>query len=93
MKDGLVSRRAAKKPSRSKKNIKNRLTFCRKYRDWTAEDWGKVFSDEALFRLCGTSGKIIVWRRRVERYHESWVMQTVKHPETILVWGRFSSKG
>uniref|UniRef100_A0A4W4G5F6 BTB domain-containing protein n=1 Tax=Electrophorus electricus TaxID=8005 RepID=A0A4W4G5F6_ELEEL len=55
-----MSRRAAKKPLLSKKNIKDRLTFCRKYRDWTAEDWGKViFSDEAPFRLFGTSGQMI----------------------------------
>ena len=50
MEDGLVSRRAAKKPLLSRKNIRDRLIFCRRYRDWTAEDWGKViFSDESPF--------------------------------------------
>jgi len=29
----------AKKPLRSKKNIKCTLKFCRKYKNWTAEDW------------------------------------------------------
>ena len=48
---GLVSRRAAKKPLLSKKSVKDRLKFCRKYKDWTAEDWCKViFSDEAPFQ-------------------------------------------
>ncbi|KAL7870253.1 hypothetical protein SRHO_G00077500 [Serrasalmus rhombeus] len=94
LEDGLLSRRAAKKPLLSKKNIKRRLTFCRKYWDWTAEDWGKViFSDEAPFRLFGTSGKMIVRRRKGERYHEFCVMPTVKHPETIHVRGCFSSRG
>ena len=78
----------------SKKNIKDRLKFCRKYKDWTAEDWCKViFSDEAPFTLFGTSGKLIVWKKKGECYYESCVVPTVKHPETIYVWGCFSSKG
>uniref|UniRef100_A0A9J8C147 Transposase Tc1-like domain-containing protein n=1 Tax=Cyprinus carpio carpio TaxID=630221 RepID=A0A9J8C147_CYPCA len=92
--NGLVSRKAAKEPLLSKKNVKDRLKFCRKYNDWTAEDWCKViFSNEAPFRLFGTSGKSIVQRRKGERYHESCVVSTVKHPETIHVWGCFSTKG
>uniref|UniRef100_A0A8C7FW17 Transposase Tc1-like domain-containing protein n=1 Tax=Oncorhynchus kisutch TaxID=8019 RepID=A0A8C7FW17_ONCKI len=93
LEDGLVSRRAAKKPLLSRKNIRDRLIFCKRYRDWTSEDWGKViFSDESPFRLFGASGKKLV-RRKGERYHQSCVMPTVKHPETIHVWGLFSAKG
>uniref|UniRef100_A0A9J8CY34 Transposase Tc1-like domain-containing protein n=1 Tax=Cyprinus carpio carpio TaxID=630221 RepID=A0A9J8CY34_CYPCA len=92
--NSLVSRRAAKKPLLSKKNVKDRLKFCRKYKDCTAEDWCKViFNDEAPFRLFGTSGKSIFWRRKYERYHESCDRPAVKHPETIHVWGCFSTKG
>jgi hypothetical protein len=36
--DDLVSRRAAKKPLLSRKNIRDRLILCKRYRDWTAED-------------------------------------------------------
>ena len=94
MDNGLVSRRAAKKPLLSRKNIRDRLIFCKRYRDWTADDWGKViFSDESPFRLFGASGKKLVRRRQGERYHQSCVMPTVKHPETIHVWGCFSAKG
>ncbi|ROL52870.1 DEP domain-containing protein 7 [Anabarilius grahami] len=78
LEDGLVSRRAAKKPLLSKKNIRDRLIFCRKYSEWTAEDWGKViFSDEAPFRLFGASGKRLVWRRKGERYHQSCIPVTL----------------
>lgn len=93
LEDGLVSR-AAKKPLLSRKNIRDRLIFCKRYRDWTAEDWGKViFSDESPFRLFGVSGKKLVRRKQGERYHQSCVMPTVKHPEIIHVWGCFSAKG
>uniref|UniRef100_A0A3B5QJL5 Tc1-like transposase DDE domain-containing protein n=1 Tax=Xiphophorus maculatus TaxID=8083 RepID=A0A3B5QJL5_XIPMA len=94
LEQGLVSRRAAKKPLLSRKNIRDRLIFFKRYREWTAEDWGKViFSDESPFRLFGTSGKQLVRRRQGERYHQSCLMPTVKHPETIHVWGCFSAKG
>uniref|UniRef100_A0A087X3G2 Transposase Tc1-like domain-containing protein n=1 Tax=Poecilia formosa TaxID=48698 RepID=A0A087X3G2_POEFO len=94
LEQGLVSRSAAKKPLLSRKNIRDRLIFCKRCREWTAEDWGKViFSDESPFRLFGTSGKQLVQRRRDERYHQSCLMPTVKHPETIHVWGCFSAKG
>ncbi|KTF75225.1 hypothetical protein cypCar_00031453 [Cyprinus carpio] len=64
------------------------------FKYWTAEDWCKViFSNEAPFRLFGTSGKSIIRRRKGERYHESYVVPTVRHPETIYVWGCFSTKG
>ena len=50
MEDGLVSRRAAMKLIISRKNVRDRLIFCKRYRDWTAENWGKViFSDESPF--------------------------------------------
>lgn len=94
LEDGLVSRRAAKKPFLSGENIRDRLIICKRWMDWTAEDWGKViFSDETPFWLFGASGIKLVWRRKGERYHQSYVMPTVKHPETIHVWGCFSSKG
>ena len=57
MEDGLVSRRAAKKPLFSRKNIRDRLIFCKRYRDWTAEDWGKVIFSDSPFQLFGVSGK------------------------------------
>ena len=58
LEDGLVSRRAAKKPLLSGKNIRDRLIFCKRYRDWTAEDWDKViFSDESPLQLFGESSK------------------------------------
>lgn len=87
-------KKGSKEATSLQKNIRDRLIFCRKYSEWTADDWGKViFSDEAPFRLFGASGKRLVRRRKGERYHQSCVMPIVKHSETIHVWGCFSSKG
>uniref|UniRef100_A0A096MBR9 Transposase Tc1-like domain-containing protein n=1 Tax=Poecilia formosa TaxID=48698 RepID=A0A096MBR9_POEFO len=84
----------SKEATSLQKNIRDRLIFCKRYRERTAEDRGKfIFSDESPFRLFGTSGKQLVRRRRGERYHRSCLMPTVKHPETIHVCGCFSAKG
>ena len=48
----------------------------------------KNFKESSLI-----SEKKLVWRRQGERYRQSCVMPTVKHPETIHVWGCFSAKG
>ena len=52
-----------------------------------------IFSDEAPFRIFGTSGKSQIQRRNGERYHMSCIVPTVKHPDTTHVWGCFSVKG
>ncbi|CAJ0956160.1 unnamed protein product [Ranitomeya imitator] len=49
---GLPSYRAAKKPLLTAAMKTKRLAFCKKYQDWTSEEWKKVmFSDESTFRL------------------------------------------
>uniref|UniRef100_A0AAZ3S0C2 Transposase Tc1-like domain-containing protein n=1 Tax=Oncorhynchus tshawytscha TaxID=74940 RepID=A0AAZ3S0C2_ONCTS len=74
LEDGMVSRRAAKKPLLSRKNIRDRLIFCKRYSDWTAEDWGKViFADESPFRFFWASGPKLVQRRQGDNYHQSCV--------------------
>ena len=84
-----MSRRAAKKPLLSRKSIRDRLIFCKSYRDWTAEDWGKViFSDESPFRLFGASEIKLVRRRQGERLPS--VLRACVMP---TVWGCFSAKG
>ena len=91
LEDGLVSIRAAKKPLLSRKNIRAKLIFCKRYRDWTVEEWGKVlFSDDSAFRLFGASGIKLDRRRQRERYHQYCVMPAVKHPETTTTSHNFA---
>lgn len=71
---GLVSRRAAKKPLLSKKNINtshNRLKFCRKHRE--QKTGAELFSQmNPPFDYL-----VAVRRRKDQRYHESCVVPTV----------------
>ena len=49
---GLYGRRLAKKPLLTKWMKANRLSWAKKYRNWTLEDWRNVlWSDESKFNL------------------------------------------
>lgn len=89
----LPSRRPAKKAKLSKKNIKDRLVFCRKYKNWTKEDWMKVmFSDESTFSQFNSTCRYIR-RPANQRYNMRYVVPTVKQAPTTMVWACFSGSG
>jgi hypothetical protein len=49
---GMPSRSATKKPLLTAGMVKKRLSFCRKFRSSTTQNWERVmFSDESRFRL------------------------------------------
>lgn len=87
----LPTRRAAKKPLLTKVMKKKRVNFCKKYKDWSPEQWKKVmFSDESTFRLVRGGSKVIRRPSYVSRYDPRYTVKTVKHPDSVMVWGAFS---
>jgi transposase len=89
----LPSRRPAKKAKLTKKNIKDRLAFCRKYKGWTKEDWMKVmFSDESTFSQFSTNSRY-VRRPQNQRYNMRYIVPTVKQAPTTMVWASFCGRG
>jgi transposase len=90
---GLVCRKAAKKPLLSKKNLRDRIRFCRLHKHWTVEQWKSVlFSDESTFHQF-TSINRKVWRPPGERYNRRFTVPVVKRPPTTMVWGAISAVG
>ena len=54
-------------------------------------DWRKViFSDESTFRLVQGRYKLVRWPSGVSRYDSRYIIKTVKHHKSIMVWGAFS---
>ena len=90
---GLKSYKAAAKPLLSPKNIADRLQFCKRYKDWTAEDWHHVvFSDESTIRQFSNASKT-VRRPPGERYNPRYTTPAVKHPNSVMIWGSISARG
>ncbi|KAG7175342.1 Transposable element Tcb2 transposase-like 1 [Homarus americanus] len=88
---GLPTRRAAKKPLLTEVMKKKRINFCKKYQHWTSDDWKKVmFSDESIFRLVRGASKIVRRPKNVSRSSLKYTVKTVKHPDSVMVWGTFS---
>uniref|UniRef100_A0AAZ3RHF5 Tc1-like transposase DDE domain-containing protein n=1 Tax=Oncorhynchus tshawytscha TaxID=74940 RepID=A0AAZ3RHF5_ONCTS len=58
-------------------------------RDRGEDFWRMAWCQEGQQRSHFSPGR----RRQGEHYNQSCVMPTVKHPETIYVWGCFSAKG
>lgn len=89
----LPSRRPARKPKLSPKNIRDRLSFAQKYKDWSREQWAKVlFSDETqIVQFSSYKGNIR--RPARQRFNPRYTVSTVKNSNSVMVWGSISALG
>jgi hypothetical protein len=87
----LPSRSATQKQLLTDRMKRKRLAFCRIYKNWIAADWGNVmYLDESTFR-CIWSIKFRVRRTPGFNRLDSWyTVKTVKHPDSVMVWGYFT---
>ena len=54
-------------------------------------DWRKVmFCDKSTSRLVPGGYKLVRRPSRVSRYDSRYIINTVKHPQSVMVWGSFS---
>ena len=55
-------------------------------------DWRKVmFCNEITYRLVLRGYKLVPGTSGVSRYYSRYIIKTVKHPKSVMVWGDFSS--
>lgn len=92
--DGLKGRAPIKKPLLTAKHIKARYNFGLKHQSWTVDDWKRVlFTDETKLNKRGSDGKVWTWRRTGELLKPKHVKTTIKHDDSVMVWGCFNSTG
>ena len=90
---GLASHKPAKKPLLSKKNIRDRMQFCRQHELWTVDQWKRVlFSDEAAFSQFQTTSSM-VRRPPNQRFNKRYTLPVVKFSPKTMVWGAISAAG
>jgi len=90
----MPSRVAAMKPLLSVKMKKKRLQFAKKHKDWSAADWSKVmYSDESTFRCIRATRSKVRRPSGSNRFDSRFTVKTVKHPDSVMVWGCFSAVG
>ena len=80
-------------PLLTKKQIENRINWCKKQRNWSIQDWKRViFSDESSFEIFHSKNRQNdrVWADNIENVPTS---PSVKFPTKVMVWGAISHRG
>lgn len=86
--------KAVSKPLLTKLQIRKRLAFCKRVKNWTTADWEKVlWSDESSFALFQNARQYVRRRRGANPHDPKYTKAAVKHPASVMVWGCFSSAG
>ena len=90
---GLPSLKAAKKPLLTERMKKQRIAFAKKYIQWTPAQWKRVmFSDESNCQVFRVGSPIVRRPHASNRFDPRFTVPTVKHPDSIMVWGAFSGE-
>ena len=91
---GYTSHKPVKKPLLTKPQRARRVAFADKYLTWDEEDWLNVlWSDEATFTVTCNRGGAVYRKKGSDPLDSRYVEHTVKHPDSLMVWGAFSGKG
>ena len=86
---GLVCRRPARGPVLTPRHRQARQQWAQQHLNWTWRRWQHVvFTDESRFCLYHADGRVRVWRRARERFHNACVLERNPHGGPgLMIWG------
>ena len=91
---GLKARIPRKKPYLTLVQHMKRVKWAKEHSKWTVQKWRHViFSDESRISIFGSDGIRYVRRRATEEFLPQCILPTMKHPQSIMVWGCMSGEG
>jgi hypothetical protein len=78
-----------KRPLLKPRHRKDRLDFAESHKEWTLEDWMRVWwSDETKINHLGSDGRCWVWKEVGEQLSDKLVEGTVKFEGgNVMMWG------
>ena len=84
-----------KRPLLTKKHRRERLDFALSHKDWTIDDWKRVFwSDETKINRLGSDGRQWVWKKNGEGLSDRLVKGTKKFGGgSLMMWGCMTWEG
>jgi transposase len=69
------------------------LAFARKYKNWTSKQWRNVmYSVEAKFAIINSRSVTMRHSKTIDLYADKYVVKTVKHSPSVMMWACFSGK-
>ncbi|GFU59487.1 transposable element Tcb2 transposase [Trichonephila clavipes] len=86
---GLFARRPVRCVPLTSAHRRRRSLWRREHRNWRDNEWGRViFTDESKFSLSSDSHRILIWRERGSRNHQSNIIERDRYGgRGVLVWG------
>lgn len=86
--------RAVRKPWVTRAHRVNRLRFVAEHSEWTLDKWRTVlWSDEASFEVTDNQRGRVYRRPGSDPTDSRYTTHTVKHPDSLMVWGCFLYHG
>ena len=74
-------------------NRKARMLFCQEKRNWTKEDWKKLFSSDEAMVVVKNACKIQIWGKSDKKHVPHLICCEDKKQVAVMFWGCVSSRG
>ena len=72
---------------------KTRMLFCQKKKNWTKEDWKKLFSSDETMVVVKNACKIQIWGKSDKKHVPHLICCEDKKQVAVMFWGCVSSRG
>ena len=73
-------------------NRKTRMLFCQEKRNWTKEDWKKLFSSDETMVVIKNACKIQIWGKSDNKHVPHLICCEDKKQVAVMFWGCVSSR-
>ena len=90
---GLEKRVFKKNNLISPANRKTRMLFCQEKRNWTKEDWKKLFSSDETMVVIENACKVQIWGKSDKKHIPHLICCEDKRQVEVMFWGCVSSRG
>ena len=90
---GLEKRVFKKNNLFSAANRKTRMLFCQEKRNWTKEDWKKLFSSDETMIVIKNACKVQIWGKSYKKHVPHLICCEDKKQVAVMFWGCVSSPG
>ena len=74
-------------------NRKTRMLFCQEKRNWTKEDWKKLFFSDKTMVVIKNACKIQIWGKSDKKHVPHLICCEDKKQVAVMFWGCVSSRG
>ena len=74
-------------------NRKTRMLFCQEKRNWTKEDWKKLFSSDETMVVIKNACKIQIWGKSDKKHVPHLICFEDKKQVAVMLWRCVSSRG